>query len=241
MDKLIGGLHPNELIVLAARPSVGKTGLALNIADNVSVKDKQTVFLVSLEMTKIELTMRLTGSHAKLNIQKIRGNALSEEECHHFAVAADELAKSPMYIDDTPKQTVAEIKAVARHIKQEHDLKLIIIDYLGLITPENPNDPRQEQIATIIRRLKVLAKELQVPVLCLAQLNRQMGNNDNERPRLSQLRESGSIEQDADVVILIHREEGATNAELIVAKQRNGATGNAMLTWTSEFARFDNM
>jgi len=250
LDNLIGGLHPNELIILAARPSMGKTALALNIAENIAL-EKKTVLFVSLEMAKLELAMRLICSRTKLSSHKIRRNLLSKEEIGYFLDAANELGNVPMYIDDTPSRSIAEIAAVARRLKRQQDLQLLIIDYIGLIRPENSDEPRQEQVAKIARQLKLLARELHLPVLCLSQLNRQADTRGkDERPRLSQLRESGAIEQDADVVMFVHREEmymsheqAAENdlvnkAELIVAKQRNGATDDVDLIFRKEWTRF---
>jgi len=251
LDTLIDGFHPNELIILAARPGMGKTALALNIAENVAIKGRQTVLFVSLEMAKLELALRLICSRAQLESQKVRRNLLSKDENRRFGDACGELADAPMFIDDTPSRSVAEIAAVARRLKRQNDLKLIVIDYIGLIRPENADDPRQEQVAKFARRLKLLSRELHLPVLCLAQLNRQAdtGRKD-ERPRLSQLRESGAIEQDADVVMFIHRKTMAMSdedsaaadmdnmAELIVAKQRNGPTDDVPLIFRREWTRF---
>jgi replicative DNA helicase len=250
LDNLIGGLHPNELIILAARPSMGKTALALNIAENVAL-GRQTVLFVSLEMAKIELALRLICSRTKLDSHKIRRNLLSKEELRHFLDAAGELGNVPMYIDDTPSRSIAEIAAVARRLKRQQELQLLIIDYIGLIRPENADEPRQEQVAKIARQLKLLARELHIPVLCLSQLNRQAdARGKDERPRLSQLRESGAIEQDADVVMFVHREEMymsqeqaaekdvVNKADLIVAKQRNGAIDDVPLIFRKEWTRF---
>ena len=252
LDNLIGGLHPNELIILAARPSMGKTALALNIAENVAV-EKQTVLFVSLEMAKLELALRLICSHERLDSYKIRRNLLSKDERTRFFDAANELGNIPMHIDDTPSRSVAEISAVARRLKRQQDLQLLVIDYIGLIRPENPDEPRQEQVAKIARQLKLLARELHIPVLCLSQLNRQADARGKEdRPRLSQLRESGAIEQDADVVMFVHREEMymsrekaeeadvVDKADLIVAKQRNGAIDDVKLFFKKEYTRFSS-
>jgi len=259
LDNLIEGFHPDELIILAARPSVGKTALALNIVENIAIKDKQTVLFVSLEMGKMDLAKRLICSRGRLDGQKLRKGLLGREEYNRFTDVASELGTTPLYIDDTPDRTVAEIAAGARRLKRQNDLKLIVIDYIGLITPENPMDVRQEQVAKIARRLKLLARELHIPILCLAQLNRLAateGKDKDEWPRLSQLRESGAIEQDADVVMFIHRrdmgmtpeeidaKEAKTNkdirnmADLIVAKQRNGPTGHIELVFSREWSRF---
>jgi replicative DNA helicase len=205
LDEMTDGMHPNELIILAARPSVGKTALATNIAEHVSVNLKQTVLLVSLEMSRQELALRLICSRGKIDSNKIRKNFLSEQEKARFMETANDLSQATMFIDDTPSRTVSEIAAVARRLKRQNDLRLLVIDYLGLIDPENSSDPRQEQVAKIARRLKGLARELRIPVLCLAQLNRQADISKDSRPRLAHLRESGAIEQDADVVLFVHR------------------------------------
>ena len=264
LDNLIGGLHPNELIILAARPGEGKTALALNIAENVAVNSQQTVLFVSLEMAKIELAVRVICSRAKLDGNRVRNSArfLHKDELNRFREACDMLAAAPMYIDDTPSRTVMEIAAVARRLKRQQDLRLLVIDYIGLITPENPAEPRQEQVSKFARHLKLLSRELKIPILCLAQLNRQADSGrKDERPRLSQLRESGAIEQDADVVLFIYRKEAnmaqkqaedagdddshhsaelSSMVELIVAKQRNGPTGHFELPFHRAWSRFGN-
>ena len=253
LDHLIGGLHPNELIILAARPSMGKTALAMNIAENVAAAN-QTVLFVSLEMAKIELALRLLSSHTQVDSYKIRRNMLSNDERGKLFDAANVLGSVPMHIDDTPSRTVMEISAVARRLKRQQDLQLLVIDYIGLITPENLNEPRQEQVAKIARQLKLLARELHIPVLCLSQLNRQADSGrKEERPRLSQLRESGAIEQDADVVMFVNRPEMymsredadakgfSGRAEIIVAKQRNGAIDDVQLVFHKECTRFLNL
>ena len=250
LDNLIGGLHPNELIILAARTGMGKTALALNIAANVAILD-QAVLFVSLEMAKIELGTRLICSHIQLDSYKIRFNQLHSKELRQVLDAANELGRIPMFIDDTPQRSVAEIAAVARRLKRNHNLQLLVVDYIGLIRPENSLEPRQEQVAKIARQLKLLARELHIPVLCLAQLNRQAdARGKDEHPRLSHLRESGAIEQDADVVMFVHREEMGMSreqaaekrivgkAELIVAKQRNGATDDIKLMFHKDCTRF---
>ncbi|MDR0326680.1 MAG: replicative DNA helicase [Planctomycetaceae bacterium] len=250
LDTLIGGLHPNELIILAARTGMGKTALALNITENIAVKG-HTVLFVSLEMAKIELALRLICSRSQLSGWKVKHNRLDKDELRQFSDTANELGRIPLYIDDTPQRSVAEIAAVARRLKRQQDLQLLVIDYIGLIRAENPAEPRQEQVAKIARQLKLLARELHLPVLCLAQLNRQAdARGKDERPRLSHLRESGAIEQDADVVMFVHREEMgmsreqaeekgvAGKAELIVAKQRNGATDDIDMFFFKEYTRF---
>ncbi|GIW97480.1 MAG: replicative DNA helicase [Pirellulaceae bacterium] len=250
-DALCGGLHNGELIILAARPSMGKTALALNIAENVALKSRVPVLFVSLEMSGIELADRLLCSVARVNGHRLRNGTISQEDRKRLVQKAIEIGNAPLFVDDSPSRTVSEIAAVGRRIRTtEKALGLVVIDYLQLIEPDNPRDPRQEQVAKIARRLKRLARELQVPVLCLAQLNRQAEDSKDHRPRLSHLRESGAIEQDADVVMFVHREEYyhrgeeaqqyAGQAEIIIAKQRNGPIGTVELAWESEFTRFQN-
>ncbi len=244
-----GGLHNGELIILAARPSMGKTALAMNIAENVALKDRAPVLFVSLEMSGIELADRLLCSVARVSGHRLRTGSISKEDRLRLVQKAGEIASAPLYVDDTPSRTVSEISAVARRIKQrEGRIGLIVIDYLQLIEPDNPRDPRQEQVAKIARRLKGMAREQEVPVLCLSQLNRQAEDSKDHRPRLSHLRESGAIEQDADVVMFVHRveyyhrgEEAAQyagQAEIIVAKQRNGPIGEVEIIWEKDFTRF---
>lgn len=252
LDKLTGGLHDSELIILAARPSMGKTALATNIAEHVSVDAGLTTLFVSLEMSRLELIQRMLCSRGKINGHKFRSGFLSAEDREKLVRAAGELSRGRLLIDDSPSRTVTEIAAVARRLKRREGLRLVVIDYLQLIEPDNPKDPRQEQVAKITRRLKTLARELKIPILCLAQLNRQTEVVKDNRPRLSHLRESGAIEQDADVVMFVHREEyyhtreeaqarGLCGlAEVIVAKQRNGPVGDVKLTWREEFTRFEN-
>lgn len=252
-DQLTGGFHPSELIILAARPAMGKTALAMNIADYVAVVQKVPTLVVSLEMARVELVMRLLCARGRIDSHKLKGNFLSSSERQNLVKASNEMCPAPLFIDDTPTRTVTEIGAVARRIKrQENALGLIVIDYLGLIEPDSPSDPRQEQVAKIARRLKGLARELQVPVLCLSQLNRQTEASKDNRPKLSNLRESGAIEQDADVVMFVHREEYYHSreeaeekgligqADLMIAKQRSGPVGDIKLAWLSQYTLFTN-
>ncbi len=250
-DAMSGGMHNGELVILAARPSMGKTAFALNVAENVVLLGRAPVLFVSLEMSGIELADRLLCSVARVNGHQLRNGTISQEDRKRLVEKAMEVSHAPLYVDDSPSRTVSEIAAVARRIKQrEKALGLIVIDYLQLIEPDNAKDPRQEQVAKIARRLKGLAREAYVPVLCLAQLNRQAEDSKDHRPRLSHLRESGAIEQDADVVMFVHREEYyhrgdeaseyAGQAEIIIAKQRNGPIGEVELTWEKEFTRFQD-
>ena len=252
LDQLCGGLHNSELVILAARPSMGKTAFAMNIAEHASINLKQPVLFVSLEMAALELADRLLCSAAQVNGHRLRNGTISQEDRRRLVQKSSEIGTAPLFIDDTPSRTLTEIAAVARRLKRKQGLSMIVIDYLQLIEPDNPRDPRQEQVARIARRLKGMSRELDIPVLCLAQLNRQAEVSRDNRPRLNHLRESGAIEQDADVVMFVHREEYyQTNdedrervrgqAEIIIAKQRNGPIGDIKLLWQHDFTRFVNL
>ncbi len=252
LDALTGGMHNSELVILAARPSMGKTAFAMNIAEYVAFHLRVPALFVSLEMSSIELADRMLCSVAKVDGHKLRNGTISHADRLRLVEKAAEISQSPLFVDDSPSRTVSEIAAAARRIKRrEGRLGLVVIDYLQLIDPDNQQDSRQEQVARIARRLKGLAREADVPVLCLAQLNRQAEEGKDHHPRLSHLRESGAIEQDADVVMFVHREEyylrGADKdqyagmAEIIVAKQRNGPVGDIELRWEKEFTRFQNL
>ena len=251
LDTLMGGLHNSELIILAARPSMGKTAFAMNIAENVALNQGVPTLFVSLEMSSLELADRLLCSVGRINGHRLRNGTLPQEERRRLVAIAGKLSQAKLYVDDSPSRTVTEIAAAARRIKRrEGRIGLIVIDYLQLIEPDNSNDPRQEQVAKIARRLKGLARELEAPVLCLAQVNRQAEDAREHRPRLSHLRESGAIEQDADVVMFVHREEYyrrgderdqfAGQAEIIVSKQRNGPIGDIELVWRKDYTRFED-
>jgi replicative DNA helicase len=248
-DNLTGGLHESELIILAARPSMGKTALALNIAEHVAMRAGTATLFVSLEMSAVELADRMLCSIAEVNGQRLRNGTISNDDRRRLVEKAADLSQAPLFVDDSPSRTITEIAAAARRLKRKQKLGLVVIDYLQLIEPDNQRDPRQEQVAKIARRLKGMARELKVPVLCLAQLNRQAEVSKETRPRLSHLRESGAIEQDADVVMFVHREEYyqtndedrarvAGQAEIIIAKQRNGPIGDIKLFWKKDFTRF---
>jgi replicative DNA helicase len=251
LDEITGGLHDSELIILAARPSMGKTAFAMNIAEHAAVVEKKPVLFVSLEMSALELADRLLCSAARVNGHRLRNGTISNDDRRKLMEKATQISSCKLFVDDTPSRTMTEIAANARRLKRKDGLALIVIDYLQLIEPDNPKDQRQEQVAKIARRLKILARELAVPVICLAQLNRQAEVSRDNKPRLSHLRESGAIEQDADVVMFVHREEYyagneeekarvSGQAEIIVAKQRNGPVGEIKLTWLRDFTRFEN-
>ena len=252
LDAMIGGLRASELTVIAARPSMGKTAFATNIADYVAVEEKKSVLFFSLEMAKAELALRMICARGRVPSSHLRGS-LSSRDAKAFTEASSRLSESRLYIDDSPSRTVSEIGAIARRLKKKEGLDLVFIDYLGLIEPDNPRDSRQEQVAKISRRLKGLARELNVPVCCLSQLNRMTELAKDNRPRLSHLRESGAIEQDADVVLFVHREEYYHTAqeseeknlkglaEIIVAKDRNGPVGSVTLAWNNKYTLFANV
>jgi replicative DNA helicase len=248
LDDLTAGLQPSQLVILAARPSMGKTALALNIAEQVAVETQVGVLVVSLEMSQLELAERLLCARSKVDGSKLRtGQGLGTREMTQLGRAYDQLRGAPLFIDDTPARNMLQITANARRLKLRANLGLIVVDYIQLIDAEYGGDSRQEQIAKISRRLKTLARELQVPVIALSQLNRAVENREDRRPRMADLRESGAIEQDADLVLLLHRPEyyDANDqpgvAELIVAKNRNGATGTVKLSFLKHFTRFENL
>jgi replicative DNA helicase len=255
LDRLTGGLQPAEMTVFAGRPSMGKTALAMNIAERIAIDLKKPVAFFSLEMSPDTLTERLLCSRAKIDIQKLRDGFLRERDFAALTWTASQLADSPLYIDDSASLSIAELRARARRIKSRHDVQLLVIDYLQLLraVSRKAQENRQIEITEISAGIKALAKELKIPVIVLAQLNRQPEARLKEggRPRLSDLRESGSIEQDADVVGLLYRAEcyetdeearaeKAGQAELILAKHRNGPTGEVPLVFLSQFTRFEN-
>jgi replicative DNA helicase len=246
LDEKTAGLHNAELVILAARPSVGKTGFSLNIARHIVVEEAQPVFFVSLEMARVELAERLLCCQARVDSHRLRKGALGGEDMDKLIAAGGVLRKAKLFIDDSPAQNMLRIHANARRLKAKAGIRLVIIDYLQLIEPENRRDPRQEQVAQVSRRLKFMAKDLEIPVMALAQVNRGSEDRQDHRPRLADLRESGSIEQDADTVLMLHRPEmyepgqHEGTVEVVIAKQRNGPTGEITLTFLKQFMRFEN-
>jgi replicative DNA helicase len=246
LDTLTAGFQNSELIILAARPSVGKTAFALNIARYVIVEERLPVLFVSLEQARVELAERLLCCQAMVDSQRIRKGHIGGDEITKIMEAGEILGNSKLFIDDTPGQNMLRIAANARRLKKRHDLRLVIIDYLQLIDPDDKMNSRQEQVAGISRRLKFLARELKIPVIALAQVNRGLEDRQEKKPRLSDLRESGAIEQDADTVMMLHRpdyhEPGEKEGlvEVIVAKQRNGPTGDVNLGYEKKYMRFYN-
>lgn len=249
LDNICGGFQPSDLIILAARPSMGKTALALSIAYQVARSDSALpVAVFSLEMAKEQLVQRLLSMEAKVDQYRLRTGNLREEDWERLTDAAANLNDLPIYIDDTAGLSVREIRAKSKRLMGEKGLSMVIIDYLQLIQSHKRTENRQQEIAQISRSLKALAKELNVPVVALSQLSRAVESRPNKRPQMSDLRESGSLEQDADVIIFIYRDdyynpdsEDKGIAELMVAKQRNGPTGTAKLAFMKEFTRFVNL
>src|SRR4030088_752154 len=253
LDRMTNGLHEGEMIVIAARPSMGKTALAMNIAEHVAIQEKLPVGVFSLEMSSQQLVQRLLCSRARVNLQKVRDGFLAERDFPSLTAAASKLAEAKIFIDDSASLSILELRAKARRLKAQQDVQLIIVDYLQLLrsTSRRAQDNRQLEISEISAGLKGLAKELKIPLIVVAQLNRQPEARSGGKPRLSDLRESGSIEQDADLVGLLvrpeiyeedeeARAEKAGEAELIIAKQRNGPVGEIALTFLKEFTRFED-
>ena len=237
-----GGFQDGELTVIAARPSVGKTSLALNIVRH-SLKCELSVFFVSLEQTREELVERMLCSASGVDGQRLRKGVVKQEEVDKLITAGGVLSGTPLFIDDQPSQTMLRIASNARRLKLRNALRLMVVDYLQLVEPSDPHAQRNEQVAEVSRRLKQLANELRIPIVALAQLNRSSEYRSDSKPKLSDLRESGAIEADADVVILLHRppDKEESVLELIVAKQRNGPTGSVMTVFNHAAGKFENL
>lgn len=250
LDELTSGFQPSELIILAARPSMGKTSCLLNIAEHMAVVDKVPVVMFSLEMSKEQIAQRLLASNSRFDLRQMRRGMISSEDWTKLQLAAGDLEQAPIYIDDAPTLTMLQLGAKARRLKAAYDIKAIFVDYLQLMSYSGRADSRQQQITEISQGLKAMARDLKIPVITAAQLNRGPADRESHRPRMSDLRESGSIEQDADVVTLLHCEDyfhqGEVNytptgiTELIVAKQRNGPTGIVRLTFLKNCTRFES-
>lgn len=249
LDDMLNGLQPGEMIIVAARPSMGKTAFAMNLIEAIGGANLGCgVF--SLEMSKQQLAQRMMCSRAQIDAQRVRKGLLNTQEYQRLAMMVNEMNKMPIWVDDSPGLTPLEFRAKARRLKQQHDIKCIMIDYMQLM--DNPGvESRQQQISEISRSIKAVARELSIPVIALSQLNRQSEGRDGHRPRMSDLRESGSIEQDADVIALLHREDYYRQtepdfvpdniAEIIIAKQRNGPTGTVKLTFDNKTTTFKNL
>lgn len=250
LDKMTAGLQPSDLIILAGRPSMGKTAFAMNIAQNASVIDKVGVAIFSLEMSKEQLALRLLCSAGHVDSQRVRTGRLQDDDWPKLTRAVGMLEESPMWIDDTPAISVLEMRAKVRRLSAQFPLGLIIVDYLQLMRGRNSIENRTQEISEISRSLKAMAKELKVPVIALSQLNRSLESRPDKRPMMSDLRESGAIEQDADVICFIYRDEVYNKAEdnpqkgiteIIIGKQRNGPTGTIKLTFIKEFTMFESL
>lgn len=260
LDEMTTGFQPGELIIIAARPSMGKTALALNLAENIALRGgpgaaPAPIVFFSLEMSRQALTQRLMCSRSGVDSQRLRRNMLSDLDYQRLMGACGELSEAPLYIDDTPGMTIMQLRARARRLSAQRGIKCIVVDYLQLLTaPGSSRESRQVEVSAISRGIKALARELNAPIVCLSQLNRSAEQREGHRPRMSDLRESGSIEQDADVIMLLHREAyyhagdpdwAADNAdrehttELLIAKQRNGPTGVVELEWDAKTTRFN--
>ncbi|MGA3208238.1 MAG: replicative DNA helicase [Syntrophales bacterium] len=250
IDDITSGLQKSDLIIIAGRPSMGKTAFALNMAQSAALEANIPVAIFSLEMSKEQLALRMLSSEARVDSQRIRRGFLGEADWPRLIAAAGRLSEAPIYIDDTPAITVLEMKAKARRLKSTVDLGLIILDYLQLMRSSGYRDSREQEISEISRSLKALAKELNVPVVALSQLNRKVEDRGDKRPQMADLRDSGAIEQDADVIAFIYRDEVYNKsdensekgfAEIIIGKQRNGPTGMVKLLFQDRFTRFDNL
>ncbi|OUU79124.1 MAG: replicative DNA helicase [Gammaproteobacteria bacterium TMED78] len=248
MDDKTSGLQPGDLVVVAGRPSMGKTTLAINIAENASIGNNIPTGIFSLEMPAEQISFRMIGSIARVNQTRLRNGNLSDEDWPRINSAVSILSDAPIYIDDTPALTPTSLRARARRLKRQHNLGLIVVDYLQLMQSGTSSENRATEISEITRSLKALARELSIPVIALSQLNRSVDSRTDKRPQMSDLRESGAIEQDADVIFFIYREEVYDNespkkgiAEIILAKQRNGPIGDFNLTFIGEFTKFENL
>ncbi|WP_232698029.1 replicative DNA helicase [Brevibacillus daliensis] len=245
LDKMTAGFQRSDLIILAARPSVGKTAFALNVAQNVAARANETVAIFSLEMSASQLVQRMICAEGNLDASRMRSGALEEDDWQKLTMAIGTLAKAPVYIDDTPGITVQDIRAKCRRLQTEKGLGMILIDYLQLISGRGKGDNRQQEVSEISRTLKGIARELNVPVIALSQLSRSVEQRQDKRPMMSDIRESGSIEQDADIVAFLYRDdyydketEAKNIIEIIIAKQRNGPTGTVELVFLKEFNKF---
>ena len=248
LDELTNGLHGGQMIVLAARPAIGKSTLGLDLARAASIKHGLTSVIFSLEMGRNEITMRMLSAESRVPLHHMRSGTMGEEEWGRLARRMGEISNAPLFIDDSPNMTMMEIRAKCRRLKQRHDLRLVIIDYLQLMSSGKKVESRQQEVSEFSRQLKLLAKELDVPVVAISQLNRGPEQRTDKKPLLSDLRESGSIEQDADMVILLHREDAYDRehprqgeADLIVAKHRNGQTKTVVVAFQGHYSRFVDM
>ena len=248
LDEMTSGLQPSDLVIVAARPSMGKTSFILNVAQHVGTKTEMTVGVFSLEMSKEQLFVRLLTAEGRIDAHRFRSGFLAEKDYDRLSHALGTLVEARVFIDDTPALGVLEMRAKARRLKAEHGLHLLVVDYIQLMQARGRHDNRQQELASISRALKGLAKELHVPIVALSQLSRAPEARADHRPQLSDLRESGALEQDADLVLFIYREEVYEQkeenegvAEIIIGKQRNGPIGTVRLAFVKEYTRFENL
>jgi replicative DNA helicase len=248
LDETTNGLHPGQMVVIAARPGMGKSTLGLDFMRSCSIKHRLASVIFSLEMSKTEITMRLLSAEAKIKLADMRSGRMSDDDWTRLARRMSEISEAPLYIDDSPNLTMMEIRAKARRLKQKADLRLVVIDYLQLMTSGKKVESRQQEVSEFSRQLKLLAKEIEVPVIAMSQLNRGPEQRTDKKPMLSDLRESGAIEQDADMVILLHRPDAferddprGGEADLILAKHRNGPTKTITVAHQLHLSRFTNM
>jgi replicative DNA helicase len=248
LDKYTNGLHPGQMIVIAARPAIGKSTLGLDLARSASIKHGLTSAIFSLEMSRNEIAMRLLSAEAQISLSNLRSGTMSDVDWQKLARKMSAVSEAPLFIDDSPNMTMMEIRAKCRRLKQRHDLRLVIIDYLQLMTSGKKVESRQQEVSEFSRSLKLLAKELEVPVVAISQLNRGPEQRTDKKPMISDLRESGSIEQDADMVILLHREDAyeresarAGEADFLLAKHRNGPTATVTVAFQGHYSRFVDM
>ncbi len=248
LDTYTHGLHSGQLVIVAARPSVGKSTFALDIARNAAIRNNNATIFFSLEMGRSEIAMRMLSAESGIYLQSMRKGTLTEGDWAKLAAVRGKINDAPLYIDDSPNMSLVEIRAKCRRLAQQVQLKMVVIDYIQLMSSGKKVESRQQEVSEFSRALKLLAKELNVPVVALSQLNRQPEQTKDKRPELSHLRESGSLEQDADVVVLLHREglfekdhPRAGEADLILAKQRNGPTGTVTVAFQGQYSRFVNM
>ena len=247
LDDSTCGLQSSELIIIAARPSMGKTSLALNMVEHIGIVEKKPVIVFSQEMSAQQVAQNMLCSHARIDAHKLRRGFLEDKQWSALSYGMGSLSEAPIFIDDTPGLTVLEVRAKARRLKAQYNIQMVVVDYLQLMEAPRGIENRQQEISIISRGLKSLARELSIPVIAVSQLNRSVEAREGHRPRMSDLRESGSIEQDADVIVLLHRdkyydpEKDDDTAELIIAKQRNGPTGVVKLTFLSHFMRFESL
>jgi len=248
LDRLLNGLHPGQLIIVAGRPGLGKSTVSMDFARNAAIRSNCASAIFSLEMSKIEMVMRLLSAEARVPLHVLRSGQLTDDDWSKLARRMGEISEAPIFVDDTPSMNLMEIRAKARRLKQRHNLKLLVVDYLQLMTSPKRTESRQQEVADLSRGLKLLAKEIECPVIAVSQLNRGPEQRTDKRPQLSDLRESGSIEQDADVVILLHRDDyydkespRAGEADFIVAKHRNGPTDTVTVAAQLHLSRFVDM